>query len=277
MDWSNRIELGITDTRKIISVIKDNHGYDYKNYALTFFKHRLEKVIEKHNLRDAEGLIEKLEEGGGFFEKFVQDVSVETTELFRNPSLWRIIRDEFLPRQLKSHNRFKIWLANCQTGEELYSMAIMIEEAELWDRVEIFASYDSDRNYELIKSGKFGLHKLETNEANYKRFNCFEELSRYYEIKNNAGYWDTSLIKKIKFSKQNITFDSSLGHFNLVWFRNQMIYYNQSLQDHVLRIIYDSLYPSGHLVTGEKESVANSSLNKQFRSINDNEKIYKKI
>ena len=219
---ATNVEVGIVETRKIIEVIKEQYDYNYKNYALTFLKHRLEKVLNLNNLRDADHLIQKLEDPE-FFEKFVQEISVETTELFRDPSVWRLIRDDFLPKQLKIHDKYRIWMAGIQSGEELYSMAILIEESKWWDKVEIMATYNSDNNFDLIQKGIFSLKKQELNEANYRRFNCFNELSRYYTIANNTGYWDTTLIKNVKFAKLNVTFDNSPKNFNLVWLRNQMI------------------------------------------------------
>ena len=192
-------EIGIVDTRKIIDVIKETYNYDYKNFALTFFKHRLEKVIDYNNLRDADHLIQKLKNEPHFFEKFIHEITVETTEMFRDPSLWRLIRDDFLTKQIKTNEKYKIWMAGIQSGEELYSMAILLEEANLWDKIELTATYESDTNFELIQKGVFNLKKQELNDANYRRFNCFSELNKYYTISNNTGYWDTSLIKQINF------------------------------------------------------------------------------
>lgn len=274
----NKVEIGIVETRKIIKTIQDTYNYDYKNYALTFFKHRLERVIANHNLKNADHLIDTLIHQKEFFEKFLRDISVETTEMFRSPSLWRLFRDEFIPRHVRTaYSPFKIWIANCQTGEELYSMSILLTEAGLWDTVEVHASYDSEINYELIRKGQFSLKKLEVNEANYKRFNPFGEITAYYGQNSHFGWWNPDLIEKVKFSKQYITFDDPPGNFHLVWFRNQMIYYNQILQDQVLRKIYDCLYMGGHLVTGEKETLANSDLGKKFKPVSESEKIFKKI
>ncbi len=272
-----RVELGIVDTRNVINAIKEKYNYDYKNYALTFFKHRLEKVIANNNLKDADQLIDLLTNQPDFYEKFLRDISVETTEMFRNPSVWRLFRDEFVPKNVKNQKSFKIWLANCQTGEELYSMCILITEAGLWETIELEASYDSQIYFELIKKGQFNLKKLEANEANYKRFNPFGHLNDYFSQDSNYGYWDPKLIENVKFSKQYITFDDAPGSFHLIWFRNQMIYYNHILQDQVLRKIYHCLYMGGHIVIGEKESIANSNLNKKFKAINESEKIFKKL
>lgn len=270
------IEVGIVDTRKIISTVKELYDYDYKNYALTFFKHRLEKIIVENNLRDADHLIEKLTIDPGFIDIFIHGISVETTEMFRDPSLWRIVRDEFFPVHIKSEP-YRIWMAGIKSGEELYSMSILLDEAGLWDKVEVVVSYDSSRNYDLVEKGVFNLKKVELNDANYKRFNCFSELDKYYTIQHKQAFWDKGLIEKVKFIKQNVAFDNSPKNFNLVWFRNQMIYYNQVLQDKILGIMYNSLRPGGHIVIGDKETVEHSSHNKKFKLINETEKIYKKL
>ena len=273
----DHVDIGIVDTRKLIRAIRDQYKYDYKNYALTAFRQRVGRVLVNYHFKNVDDLIKKIVEDASFFEQFIKEISVETTEMFRNPSIWRYMRDKFFPANVKGHKKYKIWLANIQTGEELYSMMILLSEAGLLDQVECFASYDSDRNFEFIKDGIFKTKKTTVNEANYKRFNWFGELDKYFQVKDNMGYWDTSLIKNVVFSKQNITFDNSPGKFHLVWYRNQMIYYNQILQDQILKVIYDSLYPGGHLVIGEKETLENSSQSKKFSLTHDSEHIYKKI
>jgi chemotaxis protein methyltransferase CheR len=273
------VEIGIVETRKIISAILEHYNLDYKNYALTFLKHRFEKIINDYNFKSADNLIEKIVNEPEFFEQFQKDLSVEDTEMFRDPSLWRLLRDNFFPKLIQENNKVKIWMVSMQSGEELYSMAILLNESNLWDKVEITATYDCSKNYELILNGIFDTKKIELNDANYKRFNCYSELSRYYKVDNinNIGYWDTSLIKNIKFIKHYITFENSLKNFNLVWFRNGMIYFNQVLQDKVFGTLYESLLPNGYMIIGDKETVEYSSYNKKFKQIELTEKIYKKL
>ena len=273
----DRVEIGIVDTRNVINSIKEQYNIDFKNYALTFFKHRIEKMIYNHNLRDADQLIAQLKKSQDFFETFIQEITVDTTELFRDPSLWRIFRDEFILDQIKKIGKYKIWIAGLQSGEELYSMAIILEEANLWDKIELYASYESEKNYEIVKKGQFNLKKVELNEANYKRINSYGDLKSYYQLEENHGVWDTSLLKNVNFTKQSITFDYAPKQCHLIWFRNQMIYFNHILQEQVLNLLHENLISGGHLIIGDKESLEHSTLNKNYKLIIDTEKIYKKL
>jgi chemotaxis protein methyltransferase CheR len=271
------VEIGIVETRKIIGVIQEKYNYDYKDYALTFFKRRLERIINSLGFKNADQLIDKLINEKGYFDQFIQEISVEDTEMFRDPSLWRVIRDDFLLEQTKDNTAYRIWMVNAISGEELFSMLILLAEMNLTDKIEIDVTYESIKNYEVIKNGIFNIKKIELNDSNYKRYNCYSDLTKYYKVINNTGYWDTSLIKKVNFLKQNVTFDSLRRPYNLIWFRNQMIYYNQILQDRVLGLLYDNLVQGGHLVIGDKETVEHSTYNKKFKQIIDNEKIFKRL
>ncbi|OFX21185.1 MAG: hypothetical protein A2041_04795 [Bacteroidetes bacterium GWA2_31_9b] len=269
-------ELGIVDTRNIIRLLDDVYNYDFKNHALTFFKRRVENFIKMHNLRDAEGFIQKIEKDKMFFEIFLKDICVETTEMFRDPSLWRLLKDDLLPKNIANNQNFKIWIPEVTSGEELYSLLIILKKAQLIDKVQIIASSISDINLERIKSGLFDSKKIEVNDANYARIYNDNGLSDYYTIKEDGAYWDISLIENVKLIKQNIIFDDYPKGTKLIFFRNQMIYYNQILQERYMKIMYNSLVPGGHLLIGNNEKIDYWNSDKDFVLVSDTECIYKK-
>jgi len=269
-------ELGIVDTRNIIKLLDDVYNYDFKNHALTFFKRRVENFIKTHNLRDAEGFIQKIEKDRMFFEIFLKDICVEATEMFRDPSLWRLLKDDLLPKNIANNQNFKIWIPEVTSGEELYSLLIILKKAQLIDKVQIIASSISDINLERIKSGLFDSKKIEVNDANYARIYNDNGLSDYYTIKEDGAYWDISLIENVKLIKQNIIFDDYPKGTKLIFFRNQMIYYNQILQERYMKIMYNSLVPGGHLLIGNNEKIDYWNSDKDFVLVSDTECIYKK-
>ncbi len=144
----NRYELGIVDTRNIIKTLQDVYNYDFKNYALTFFKRRVEKIIIAHGLRDADGLIRKIETDKNFFEVFLQDICVENTEMFRDPSLWRVLKEDLFPKNIQGAVNFKIWFPEVSSGEELYSTAIILKKLNLLNNVQLIASSISELDIE---------------------------------------------------------------------------------------------------------------------------------
>ena len=272
----NRYELGIVDTRNIIKTLQDVYNYDFKNYALTFFKRRVEKVILDHNLKDAEGFINKVEIDRAFFEIFLQDMCVENTEMFRDPSLWRVFKEDIFPKNVQDVASFKIWFPEVSSGEELYSTAIILKKLNLHKNVQFIASSISELDIEKTKKGFFDYKKAEVNDANFKRVFSESELSDFYTIENDSAHWDTSLIENTKFIKQNIIFDDYPKGIKLILFRNQMIYYNQILQERFMKIIYNCLVPGGHLIIGNNEKIEYWNSDKDYTLINEAESIYKK-
>jgi chemotaxis protein methyltransferase CheR len=270
-------ELGIVDIREIIKQILNNYGYDFSEYALTSFKHRLEKIIIKNNLDSIESLLKKLKSNKDFFDIFLQEISVPSTEMFRDPSLWRWMRDElFCNINDKNLNRFKIWLPNSVSGGELYSLAILLKEINMLDKVQIISSSISDKSIEYIKEGRCELKKVEVSAENYVRFKGEKNFSDYYKLDNYYASRDTSLIKDVEFKKQNINFDNSPMNIKLILFRNSLIYFNPSLQEKILQIMYNSLSATGYLILGIKEKIKNMNSSSEFEPVNELEGVYKR-
>jgi len=272
----NKFELGIVDTRNIIKMLQDVYDYDFKNYALTFFKRRVENFIRIHNLKNADFFIQQIEKDQEIFESFLEFMSVDKTEMFRDPSVWRLLKDELLGTLIPGATNFKIWFPEVSSGEELYSMAILLKKLNLTQNVRFYASSISELNIEKIKSGLFDPRKIEVNNANYKRIFSEGELSDFYNQENEKAFWDTSLIENTKFIKQNIIFDDYPKGIKLIVFRNQMIYYNQILQERFLKIIHNCLVPGGHLIIGNNEKIDYWNSDKDYITVSKSESIFKK-
>jgi chemotaxis protein methyltransferase CheR len=271
-----KYEIGIVETRNVIKTIQDTYGYDFKDYALTSFKRRLEQIITNNGFKDADGLSNRLVSSKEYFEQFLHEITPETTEMFRDPSLWRTIRDEIIPEVIKGSTKPKLWVAAFDSGEELFSLAIMLKELGLLSEVQLYASALSEKNIDKIKTGKIDTKELEVNEANYTRFNGKHKFSDYYKIDNGQIILDSSLIHDVNFIKLNTVYENVPGGIKLILFRNQMIYYNQILQDKVLYQLTNSVVPGGYLIIGVKETLDNTNTSNKFSVHNDSEKIYKK-
>ncbi|MEE4196483.1 MAG: CheR family methyltransferase [Bacteroidales bacterium] len=272
----NKFEIGIVDTRNIIKMLQDVYDYDFKNYALTFFKRRVENFIRIHNLKNADFFIQRIEQDKEVFESFLSFMSVDITEMFRDPSLWRLLKDELLNTMIPGSTSFKIWFPEVSSGEELYSMAILLKKMNLSQNVKFYASSISELNIEKIKTGIFDPKKVEVNNANYKRIFSEGELSNFYTQENEKAFWDTSLIESTKFIKQNIIFDDYPKGIKLILFRNQMIYYNQILQERFLKIMHHCLVPGGHLIIGNNEKIDYWNSDKDYITVSKSESVYKK-
>ena len=270
-------ELGVVDIREIYKTIKENYDYDFSQYAMTSLKQRLERLIIRNNISNADNLINKIKTQPEFFDLFLYEISVPSTEMFRDPSLWRWLREEFLPASIeKSINRYKIWLPNCVSGGELYSITIVLHEIELLDKVDILSTTISDKSIEHIKRGRYDLKKIEVSNENYKRFQGNNEFTEFYTLDRYYAFRDPGLIKDIEFKKQNINFDDSPQNVKLILFRNSLIYYNPSLQEKILQHMYNCLSAGGHLILGIRERINNLNIIKDFEIINEAEGVYKK-
>jgi chemotaxis protein methyltransferase CheR len=270
-------ELGIVDIREIIRVVKSEYDYDFGNYSLTSFKQRLERLMALYGIGTIEALAEKLKKENNFFDTFLHTITVSSTEMFRDPSLWRWLREEYLPKVIDNFpGKFKIWLPACVSGGELYSLAILLSESGLLDKVQIIASCLSMQSIEEIKTGSYDQKKTEISEENYKRFNGTRQLSDYYKTDRTGITRDTSLISQVEFKKLNINFDNAPQNVRLILFRNSMIYYHPAQQDKILRILYNSLSASGHLVIGIREKLSGMTPGRDFEVANEIECVYRK-
>ncbi|SDC82554.1 CheR family methyltransferase [Williamwhitmania taraxaci] len=269
-------EIGIVDTRNVIKTIKEVFGYDFTDYAITTFRRRLDVVINNNKLRDADALLQKLQNEKPFFDQFLFDISVDTTEMFRDPSLWRYLKDRIIPEIAKGSTKTKIWVAGWDSGEELYSLAIILKEMGLLDQVQIYATSFSDAKLSRTKEGIIDPKQIEVNEANYERYNGSSAYANYYSLKNGIPVIDKALIENVTFIKQNTIFDNSPSGIRLILFRNQMIYYNQVMCDRVMKIMANSLVPGGYCIVGIRESLESLGLSAPFSLFDDMEKVYKK-
>lgn len=272
----NGIEIGIIDTRNIIRLINELYHYDFSDFALTSFKRRLENVISLYNLKFADNLLIKLREDKSFIDVFLHEIMVEPTEMFRDPSLWRLLRDEYLPQIAKNNPRFKVWFPIAVSGEELYSFLILIKEIGLTDSYEIIVSYFSEKSKAIIKSGRIKSDKIAVSKENYGRFHGTFKFENYYFIKNNEYFFTEELCKNVAFIHQDFTFENFPKSFDLIFFRNQLLYYNPGLQDRILDILFESLSYNGYLVAGIREKLSLTDTMKNLLVSDSNENIYQK-
>jgi len=270
-------EIQIVDIRKLSETIKTKYGYDFTNYAISSFKRRILRIVELYKFNSVDALIKKIGEDPKFFEEFVSEITVNVTEMFRDPSFWRILRDKIIPNILLNHKKVSIWHAGCSSGEEVYSIAILLKEMGILEDSKIIATDIDDQILERAKSGVYTVKNMELNEKNYVRFRGENELNKYFEVKNGLAYMDKSLIKDVSYRKHDLVNGIVFNKFDIVLCRNVMIYFNQNLQNEVLKKLHESIFKYGYLAIGSKESLIWCEIANKFIVVNNEEKIYKKI
>ena len=215
-------DIDIADLKRITEVIFQKYRYDFRNYAMSSFKRRVLRILELKKLT-IDGLIKKLNENPGFIYEFLDELTVNVTEMFRDPGFWRILREEIIPSIMLNHKQFKIWHAGCSSGEEVISMCILLKEMGIHQDVTIIAS-DLDTNIiERAKAVTYSLKSMELNEKNYIRFQGTKTLKDYYKEENGNAVFDKNLLMNVSFRKHDLVMGEVFNKFDLILCRNVMI------------------------------------------------------
>ena len=270
------LDIDINDLKRISELIYQKYHYDFRNYAMSSFKRRVLRIMELKKL-SVDALLKKLNDNPAFINEFLDELTVNVTEMFRDPSFWRIMREEIIPAIMLNHKQFKIWHAGCSSGEEVVSMCIMLKEMGILHDVTMIAT-DLDVNIlEKAKSGIYPIKNMELNEKNYIRFQGTRSFKDYYQEENGMAVFPKELLANVSFRRHDLVLGDVFNKFDLILCRNVMIYFNQSLQNDVLKKFHESLFKYGYLSIGSKESLIWCDYANRFIVVNNEEKIYKKI
>lgn len=267
------IQLGIIEIRNIVKTIKEYHGDDFTNYAMTSFRRRLAAFIEKKNTAYIAELLDMLK-SPSIYEEFLYTMAVEDTDMFRDPATWAQLRDYILPRACT--DKCKIWMAGSNSGEELYSLLIMLYEQGYLNTADIICSTFSQKRLEEMKQGRMHFKKVENSRANYDRYAGLHTFSDYFDNLNENPTLKPFLLQKVRFSNIKIMREPLSDNTHLLIFRNQMLYFNRVLQHQVLEKLHGSINKGGFFVIGNKESIESFNIYNSFTPINQAEGIYKK-
>ena len=238
----------------LLKAIEYQWGYDFRRYAQTSIQRRVKNIMLKHQIAHVSELIPLVLHDPGFFQNMVFDFSITVTEMFRDPVVWRRLVDDVFDR-LKTWPFFKIWHAGCATGEEVWSMAILLKEAGLLERATIYATDFNDVALYKGRQGVYLFKDMQAAQKNYQAAGGKFHLSAYYTVQGESVVFDKSLGLRIVWANHNLTTDYVFGEMNFIMCRNALIYFNASLQNQVLSLFTASLSQGGFLCLGSKESL----------------------
>lgn len=259
----------------LLEAIFLKYGYDFRNYSKAHIRRRVLSRLGMSNIPTVTDLLNKVLRDPDFFRDFLDDLSINVTEMFRDPDFYKSFRETIVPK-LKTYTFFKVWHAGCSTGEEVYSLAILFQEEGLLDRCQVYATDFNRKVLEIAKEGVYQKADMEQYERNYQLSGGKKKLSDYYKSMYGSVMFNRELASRIVFADHNLVTDSVFAEVNLILCRNVLIYFDKSLQDKVLTLFHDSLVPSGILCLGTKESLRFTRVEKQFDSIDEKQKIFKK-
>lgn len=248
------LELEALEIELLLETIFRRYGYDFREYAPASLRRRILKVVQAERLQSIGELQIRLVRDPAFMERFLLSISVNVTSIFRDPQFFAVVRQRIVPL-LRTYPFIRIWHAGCSSGEEVYSMAILLQEEGLYDRCRIYATDMNEGVLKQAREGIFPLTPAREYEANYLKAGGTGALSDYYTAAYGSAIFRASLRDNVVFSQHNLAMDSSFNEFHFILCRNVMIYFKKSLQQRVHNLLYDSLSTFGILGLGSKESL----------------------
>ena len=251
------------------------HGYDFSRYAPASFKRRVQNLVVATGSASVTELIERVLRDDALLPQVIAGLSVPVSEMFRNPSAFRVLREEVLP-VLASYPVVNIWQAGCAFGQEVYSLAILLEEADLYDRCQIFATDISDAALVRAQEGIFPIRDARAYAENYLAAGGRRSLSDYYHARYDFMKFDERLKRNVTFANHNLVCDGVFCEAHLILCRNVLIYFSDTLQNHVLGLFRDSLVRNGFLCLGNRENLEFSASAQDFVAVNARERVFRK-
>ena len=269
-------DLERIEVQLLLEAIYQHYGFDFRGYALGSLKRRLWRRAYGEKLETLSALQDRVLHDPAVMERLLLDLSINVTAMFRDPTFYRAFREKVVPL-LRTYPFVRIWNAGCSTGEETYSLAILLKEEGLYERTRIYATDINDRVLERARAGRFPLEKMREYTENYLRAGGSEEFSSYYTVEGDRASFTGELSEQVVFAQHNLVSDAPFNEFNVIVCRNVMIYFGKSLQDRVHELFYDSLDQLGILAMGHKESIKFSRYEERYEPLDAQEKLYRKM
>ncbi|MBM4762028.1 protein-glutamate O-methyltransferase CheR [Bacillus sp. B15-48] len=275
-DVNSNGDLEKIEIQLLLEGIYRHYGFDFRNYAFSSIRRRVWHRVKAEKLESITSLLNKVLHDSKAMERLYLDFSINVTEMFRDPSFFKAIREKILPflRDLPS---IRIWHAGCSTGEEAYSMAILLNEEGLYEKSRIYATDMNNHVIQQAKIGRFPLKKMKSYTCNYVHSGGLNDFSEYYSVQEEHVFFNEELAKNIVFAQHNLVTDGSFNEFHLIVCRNVLIYFDQELQTRVHTLFLDSLCTDGILALGSREGLSFPNQEQFYSPLDEESKIFKRI
>lgn len=260
----------------LLEAIYRYYGYDFREYAMASLKRRVENMVRAEGLSSISALQERILHEKGCIGRFLMALSVNVTSVFRDPEFFLTFRQKVVP-MLRTYPFIRLWHAGCSTGEEVYSMAILLHEEGLYDRCRVYATDMDEAVLKRAKDGIFSLDSARQYSANYRNAGGTGALSDYYTAGYGSAIFRPFLRDNVIFSQHNLAMEGSFNEFHVILCRNVMIYFTRPLQDRVHTLFYDSLVPFGVLGLGNKETIQFTPHERDFDQLEPGIRLFRRI
>lgn len=249
-----RSEAEEIEVRLLLEGIYHMYGYDFRQYSVPSVTRRILHRMRSEGFRSVSMLQDRLLRDPVIWKRLFNDICIPVTEMYRDPLFYEAIRRGLVP-QLKEFERIQIWHAGCATGEEVYSLAILLKEEGLYERCTIYATDLNEEWLERAKEGRYSVDKMQHNTRNYILSGGYQPFSNYYTVNGSYALIEPDIRRNITFARHNLASDQSFNEFQLIFCRNVMIYFQRPLQQSVLQLFRKSLSPGGYLALGSREAL----------------------
>jgi chemotaxis protein methyltransferase CheR len=260
---------------ELIDIVKKIHGFDFSDYTEASFKRRLARIMMLKKLEFYD-LKHVLVNDPDFFQEFLEEITVNVTEMFRDPAFYKALNSQVVP-YLSTYQHIKIWCAGCSSGEEVYSLAILLNEEKLSKKSFIYGTDINTGVLNEARKGIYSLRKIKSYAENYLFTGLPGSLTDHFTMMYDAAAIHSELKQNTLFSVHNLISDTGFNEFQMITCRNVFIYFEIELQYKILDLFYKSLCPLGYLCLGNKETIRSDIFRKKFKVINQKENIYQKI
>ncbi len=259
----------------LINDVYEYYGFDFGSYSKASLKRRVNRVFQLGEFENFYEFLSKVRYNPEYYKSMIDEITVNVTEMFRDPSFYAVVRNEILPI-LGTKPFIRLWHAGCSTGEEVYSMAIMLKEAGLLHKSILYATDINTKVLESAKKGIFPLRMMKEYSENYRDAGGQEDFSSYYIANYGSAKFNEELAEKMVFSQHNLVSDNSFNEFDMILCRNVLIYFDNDLQKRVINLFDESLSILGFLALGTKETIKYSISQSKYKQL-EKEKIWRKI
>ena len=270
-DDVDEIELAL-----LLEGVYRRYGFDFREYAPASLRRRVWRRVHAEGLTTISALQDKLLHDPNCMERLLLDLSINVTAMFRDPTFYVAFREKVVPL-LRTYPFTRIWVAGCSTGEEVYSLAMLLQEEDVYERTRIYATDINESVLDRARAGVFPLDKMREYTENYIRAGGKRAFSEYYLAKYDGAQFQRSLVDNVVFAQHNLVSDRSFNEFNVIVCRNVMIYFDRTLQERVHKLFYESLMTFGVLALGAKESIRFSSHEDAYEELDVSERLYRKV
>jgi chemotaxis protein methyltransferase CheR len=273
---SARDDVEDIEVALLLEGVYRRYGFDFRQYAPASLRRRLWRRAHAEGLQSISGLQEKLLHDSASMERLLLDLSINVTAMFRDPQFYVAFRTKVVPK-LRTYPFTRFWVAGCSTGEEVYSLAILLHEEGLYERARIYATDINESVLERARAGVFPLDKMQEYTQNYIKAGGVRAFSEYYLAAYDGAQFQHSLVENVVFAQHNLVSDRSFNEFNVIVCRNVMIYFDRALQNRVHTLFYESLANLGFLALGQKEAIQFSPYEDRYEELDAVEKLYRKV